>query len=235
MGKIAGIVFDKDGTLFDFNAVWGRWCENVLKEVCAGDKTLVSQLALAAGYDVVNQNFIAGSSIVNAAADETNQLWAELLPGWSVSQLEEVGLRHLEGLPLVPVSDLNSVFSNLRNKGLALGLATNDFEVAAHTQLRLAGADQHFEFVCGYDSGYGSKPGAGMITAFCELTNLPPRVVAMVGDSTHDLLAGRAAGVGLRIGVLTGPATQADLSAHADVVLPDISFIDEYLVKQGLL
>lgn len=235
MAKIDGIVFDKDGTLFDFAAVWGGWCENVLDEICADDHALARRLALVAGYDLEQRQFIVGSSIVNGAADETNQLWADNLPDWSVPQLEALGLRHLATLKLAPVADLGPLFSELRSLGLKLGLATNDFEEAAHTQLRQAGVEEHFDFVCGFDSGFGVKPAAGMINAFCKSTELLPQSVAMVGDSTHDLQAGYAAGVGLRVGVLTGPALSADLENDADTILPDISFLADYLVKQGLL
>jgi phosphoglycolate phosphatase len=44
----------------------------------------------------------------------------------------------------------------------------------------------------------------------------------MVGDSKHDLDAGRAAGM-KAVAVLTGIATRADLAPHADVVLADIT------------
>ncbi len=95
-------------------------------------------------------------------------------------------------------------------------------EVAAH---------HHFDFICGFDSGYGSKPAAGMIHGFCEKMNLAPHEVAMVGDSTHDLEAGRAAGVGLNVGVLTGPARSEDIGHLADVMLQDISHLPAHLFK----
>ena len=44
----------------------------------------------------------------------------------------------------------------------------------------------------------------------------------MIGDSTHDLDSGRAAGM-TTIAVLTGLASRADLAPHADVVLDDIA------------
>ena len=53
--------------------------------------------------------------------------------------------------------------------------------------------------------------------------------LAMVGDSTHDLSAGRAAGIGINIGVLTGPATAADLAPFADLILNDINEIPAYV------
>jgi phosphoglycolate phosphatase len=55
----------------------------------------------------------------------------------------------------------------------------------------------------------------------------------MVGDSTHDLHAGRAAGM-RTIGVLTGAAVAAQLSPFADVVLRDIGEIPAWLAAQTL-
>ena len=71
------------------------------------------------------------------------------------------------------------------------------------------------------DAGFG--PHSGLLP-----TGLPPERIAMVGDSTHDLLAGRAAGM-MTVGVLTGLATTTDLSPHADVVLPDIGHLPGWL------
>jgi phosphoglycolate phosphatase len=49
-----------------------------------------------------------------------------------------------------------------------------------------------------------------------------------VGDSRHDLVAGRAAGMRC-VGVLTGLADRADLSPLADAVLPDIGHLPGWL------
>jgi phosphoglycolate phosphatase len=53
----------------------------------------------------------------------------------------------------------------------------------------------------------------------------------MVGDSTHDLRAGRAAGM-RTIGVLTGMARAQALAPLADVVLRDIGEIPAWLDAQ---
>ena len=50
----------------------------------------------------------------------------------------------------------------------------------------------------------------------------------MVGDSTHDLIAGRAAGM-QTVGVLTGMA-EAELAPLADAVLPDIGHLPDWLM-----
>ncbi len=61
---------------------------------------------------------------------------------------------------------------------------------------------------------------------------LEPETVVMVGDSTHDLLAGRRAGM-RTLGVLTGTALAEELAPLADAVLPDIGHIPEWLQQRG--
>ena len=88
-----------------------------------------------------------------------------------------------------------------------------------------------FDFVAGFDSGHGVKPSANPLLAFGKAVDLPMQNVAMVGDSTHDLCAGRAAGVGMTIGVLTGAAIAEDIEPCADLILDNISAIPENLTS----
>ena len=48
---IKGIVFDKDGTLFDFNATWGAWTRAMIATEAANDPDQIEVLANALGYD----------------------------------------------------------------------------------------------------------------------------------------------------------------------------------------
>ena len=54
----------------------------------------------------------------------------------------------------------------------------------------------------------------------------------MVGDSTHDLIAGRAAGMHT-VAVLTGLAVREDLENLADMVLPDVSHLPAWISAQN--
>ena len=226
---IKGLVFDKDGTLFHYAGTWVVWCENVLDDLSAGDAAKKQELADAVGFDVQARAFLPGSLIVNASAGEINQVWVDLLPGKTMADVDQVAIKHLESLPSLPVCDLKALFSDMRQAGLKLGLVTNDYEQAAWQQLNAEGIAELFDFVAGFDSGHGAKPAAGPLLAFGAATGLSMADVAMVGDSTHDLGAGRAAVVGMNIGVLTGPAVEADIAHLADVVLGDISEIPHHL------
>ena len=127
-----------------------------------------------------------------------------------------------EAVPLIPLLTL------LRGRGLKLGVATNDAETPARAHLAQSGVTQMFDFIAGFDSGHGGKPAPGQLLAFAQQTGLHANTVGMVGDSTHDLRAGRAAGMTC-IAVLTGLATQDELAPYADVVLPDIGYLPAWL------
>jgi len=128
----------------------------------------------------------------------------------------------------VEVIELPAFLDELIAMGLPLGIATNDGEVSARHQLDYFSITDRFQYIAGYDSGFGAKPGAGMCSAFSDQLGIDPNKVAMIGDSLHDLHAGRAAGM-ICVGVLTGVATEHDLAPAADVVLPDIGHLPAWL------
>ena len=228
MGQIRGVLFDKDGTLFDFQQTWGAWAEGLYRDLAAGDAARAEALATVAGYDIAGQRFEPTSPVIAGTPEEIADLLLPYLPG--SDRVALIGRMNTlaaaasmaEAVPLAPL------MHRLRGAGLVLGVATNDAEAPARAHLYAAGVDGLFDYVAGSDSGHGAKPGAGPLLAFARLMRLPPETVAMVGDSSHDLHAGRAAGMTC-VAVLTGPATRAELAPLADIVLPDIGHLPGWL------
>jgi len=150
------------------------------------------------------------------------------VPDGSVDAIEAVLTDLALDAPLTPAVPLAPLLDSLTRAGVALGVMTNDAEVAARAHLGSAGVLDRFAFIAGFDSGHGAKPSPTPLLAFADAVGRDPAQIAMVGDSTHDLIAGRAAGM-RTVGVLTGPATRADLAPLADVVLPDIGHLPGWL------
>jgi phosphoglycolate phosphatase len=67
-----------------------------------------------------------------------------------------------------------------------------------------------------------------MVLAFAREAGLAPGDVAVVGDNPHDMEMARAAGA-VAIGVTSGNSTADDLAALADVVLPGVTALPEWL------
>jgi len=228
MAEILGVLFDKDGTLFSFHATWSGWAARLIAELAQGNDGHAAVLAQAIGYDLPSGRFAPDSPVIAGTPPEIAEMLVQHLPGKTLAGLvaQMNGLaaaaQMAEAVPLIPLLD------QLRARGLRLGLATNDGEAPARAHLASAGIAGHFDYVAGSDSGHGGKPAPGMLLAFAATQALSPHQVVMVGDSTHDLIAGRAAGMAT-VAVLTGPATADDLDALADAVLPDIGHLPQWL------
>ncbi|WP_439154775.1 HAD family hydrolase [Yoonia sp.] len=231
---IKGIIFDKDGTLFDFNATWGAWARLMLQAEAGDDPILFTELADVLGFDAANDRFLPGSVVIASTVDIVADHICQVMPHLSKPHLiarMNAGAAQVAQVEAVP---LEPYFTGLRARGLHLGIATNDAEAPARKHLERAGVDAHFDFIAGYDSGHGAKPGPGQLLAFATLTGVDPVQCVMVGDSLHDLDAGRAAGM-RTIGVLTGPAQRPELAPHADVVLDTIAEIPGWLMAENLI
>lgn len=226
---IRGIVFDKDGTLFDFRASWSVWAHGLLRELAGSDARRTATLGRQIGFDVATGDFAENSPLVAGTPPEVaDALLPALGPGWDAARLLALVEQHAERTPMVEVGPLVPMLAELLACGLHLGVASNDSEAAVDAHLRAAGVRGAFGFVAGYDSGHGAKPDPGMLLAFARRYRIAPETVVMVGDSRHDLAAGRAAGM-RTVAVLTGAAPAARLADLADAVLPDVGALPRWL------
>lgn len=225
---ISAILFDKDGTLFDFQVSWSAWAVTFLHDLAQGDETRARVLGQVLGFDWESRRFLPDSCVIAGTDEDIVSALLPELPGARGPELRlRIGLAAAtapmrEAVPLAPFLD------GLRARGLNLGVATNDTESTARAHLETAGVLDRFDFVTGADSGHGAKPGPGMCLAYAAALGLPPAEVLMVGDSLHDLHAGRAAGM-WTLGVLTGVAGADVLASEADHLLPDIGGISGLL------
>jgi phosphoglycolate phosphatase len=228
MRAIRGIVFDKDGTLFDFQATWGVWTKGFILDEAGGDPAVQDRLADVLGFDLAREAFHPGSPVIAATTGEVAEMVKPVLEYYSLADLRDrmdaraMTLRNVEAAPLL------DLFTGLRARGLKLGIATNDTEAPARAHLAAAGITHLFDFIAGFDSGWGGKPAPGQLLAFAGAVGLRPADCAMVGDSLHDLHAARAAGM-VAVGVLTGMADAATLDQAADVVLASIADLPDWL------
>lgn len=225
---IKGIIFDKDGTLFDFNATWGAWARNVFEAETAGDPDQLAPLAAALGYDLATGQFLPESIVIASTVDVVAQailpFVAETDPDALIARFNAAAIV----APQVETTPLVAFITTLKSAGLKVGVATNDAEFPARAHLSVAGIEALFDFIAGFDSGFGGKPAPGQLLGFCDATGLAPSECVMVGDSTHDLRAGRAAGM-VTVAVLTGVAGREALAPQADVVLDSIAAMPDWL------
>jgi phosphoglycolate phosphatase len=223
--RLKGILFDKDGTLIDFESTWGPATYEVMKEMAAGNEAAFRRLAELNHFIVEEKRFLRTSPLVSGTSASYGHLWAEALgrdnhPALHAEMDQRLAAWGMK--TMAPIGEPLAVLQLLAEAGYKLGIATNDAEASAWAQVERLGLVPHLEFVAGYDSGHGEKPEPGMVLAFASKIGAAPGEVALVGDSRHDLHAARAAGA-VAIAVLTGPATRDELEPLADHVVESIA------------
>lgn len=225
--QIEALLFDKDGTLFLFEETWAVWANSVLLRLADDDPAHARAIGQKIGFDTERRNFQPNSVVI---AGTPSEIVKELVRHVSLApdDLETLLNEEAAATPQVEAVALTSYLKNLRKRGLKIGVATNDAEMPAKAHLDAANVTGLFDFISGYDSGFGSKPAPGPCLAFSSATGIAPEKIAMVGDSLHDLHAGRAAGM-KTIAVLTGIAPHSELAPFADVVLDHIGLIPAWL------
>jgi phosphoglycolate phosphatase len=63
-GMIDGVIFDKDGTLFDFRASWGAWAVRLVDVLAAETGISAGALGAAIGFDPVARRFAPDSVVI---------------------------------------------------------------------------------------------------------------------------------------------------------------------------
>lgn len=231
VNAISALLFDKDGTLFDFRATWGTWTGQFVRRL--GEPTnQVQALAEAMRFDLEEDRHLPGSPFIAASIDEWVDVLLDVMPHLERGALKDRIRSETSLVHQVPVTPLAPLLSDLRGSGYRLGVATNDGEAPARAHLARAGIETAFDFIAGYDSGHGAKPAPEMLLAFARMCGLAPNQVLMIGDSTHDLHAAAAAGMPA-LGVLTGYAGYDDLAPHAEAVLPTIADLPAWLSRRN--
>lgn len=83
----------------------------------------------------------------------------------------------------------------LRDSGFALAVATSKHQASAEALLRAAALRDAFDVVVGADQVSRPKPDPESARLVFRLLGAPAGRPVMVGDTTHDLLMARAAGI----------------------------------------
>jgi phosphoglycolate phosphatase len=86
---IDALLFDKDGTLFDFRISWGRWAAGFLAGL-ARDQDHANRLGRAIGFDAATLGFAPDSPVIAATAADIAAALLPHLPGMTLADLTDL-------------------------------------------------------------------------------------------------------------------------------------------------
>jgi len=239
---ITAILFDKDGTLMDFERTWIPAYKEAagLVERRAGRPGLGARLLADGGLDTATGRVEATAPLAAAASEAIARDWAERASLYNGAEdpvdltqtvLDVFDAHTSDPVPITPLAPL---FARFKARGMFLGMATMDREAAAKSFAAAAGGEQ-LDFLCGADSGMAGKPAPDMALAFCAAVGVAPGQLAVVGDTPHDIAMARSAGARLAVGVRTGAAGNDGLEHCADFVIDSVAKLDRALNSRGLV
>jgi phosphoglycolate phosphatase len=224
------VVFDKDGTLIDFNFMWASWIKELARRLLyATQQPITDLLYQAMGYDDVNARVIAGGPLAVCSMKTLRDITVDVVwrSGFSRAQAEQftndawfvpdpVALAR-------PVADPVRVFAALYAQNIHLAVATSDDRAPTLATLDALGLSKFIEAIVCADDGLPNKPAPDMLLHLCHILDIPPAQTMMVGDAVADMEMGRNANVARVIGVTTGLTDASQFISHADYVIQSIS------------
>jgi phosphoglycolate phosphatase len=231
--RIKGILFDKDGTLVDFDRTWFSIGDMLALEAAGGDRGKADRLMAQAGFDHAAKRFIPDSVFAAGTNADVVALWyPDLEPTLRQALVTRFnGITATNGAAkAVAITGVRDALASLHQGGYRMGVATNDSTAGAQQTILMLGISSMFDAAYGYDAVARPKPAADTVVAFCDLTGLHPSEIAMIGDNGHDIEMAHNAGCGLSVGVLSGTGTSETFArARADVVLGSVADLPAYL------
>jgi phosphoglycolate phosphatase-like HAD superfamily hydrolase len=229
------IIFDKDGTLIHFEAMWGAWAIDLAQKL----EAITSRSMAERLYKAFDFYVDTGQIAPHGALSVTPMVGLRLLTVQVL--IGEVGLSPAAAEAAVtkvwqtpdpvatahPLADLIALFTTVQAHGCKIAVATSDDRTpTAATLAKLGLADFVAALACG-DDGIPIKPEPDMVLTLCQNLNISPAKTVVIGDNVADLQMGRAAGAGLVIGVLSGVSAAEILTPHADIVLSSVAGLVE--------
>jgi len=224
-------IFDKDGTLIEFELMWAGWVRDLADRlaVANGGRRLddlvhdVMGVAIETGQ-VLPHGGLAATPMARLREVLVASIAAAVgLPAPDARRIVDAAWHHPDPVGLArPITDLRALFTSLRGAGVRIGVATSDDREPTERTLAHLGVADLVEAVACADDGRPVKPHPAAVRWLCRTLGVAESRTAMIGDSPADLAMGRAAGVRLVVGVLTGVGDRATLAATADLVVDSV-------------
>ena len=110
-----------------------------------------------------------------------------------------------------PYDEVAATLTALHDRGHGLAVVTSKAEPLAQRGLAHVGLDGFFDVIVGLESCTRHKPDPEPVHVALDRLGAQAKDAAFIGDSPHDIAAGRAAGV-TTIAALWGPFSRAQLA-----------------------
>lgn len=229
-GAIGLVVFDKDGTLIEFDAMWSGWALELSArlERATGAPIRASLFAML-GFDPSSGRVQPGGALAATPMARLRERTRALLVNSGLTAADadrslDQAWHAPDPVALArPLADLTGLFGHLRTAGVRIAVATSDDRDPTERTFAALGLTGQIDATVCADDGIAVKPAPDMVLHLCAELGIEASRTAVVGDSVADLEMGHRAGAGLVVAVLTGVEKSDSLAPRADLVLASVA------------
>ncbi|PAQ15782.1 haloacid dehalogenase [Bacillaceae bacterium SAOS 7] len=234
MKTIKAVLFDKDGTLLEFNSIWLKVAHELVDAfVCEEELLQSDKNDLLEKLGVFQDGADPNGIIACGTNDDIVELFVAFLKSkgcqkeksqihqWVNEKILTIMKKYQH--EIVPVQDVRNLLEKMKQEKLTLGIVTADSLAATKLFLEMFDLSAYFDFIVTSDTFPVHKPDPLIVTTFCQQYSIDPAEVAVVGDTPLDLMLAKNGQVGVSVGVLTGTGQHEDLHDLADFVLPSVA------------
>ena len=234
---IKAVIFDKDGTLFNYADFWGpivsrKSHEGFSRFSISEEKAdeLAYSFEKIFGVDRFKVNHPNGLLFRHDKifSGVMRLSWQALKSGLNPYRVSKVLINIIDHINVdkeleeYDFPNVAPLFKALKDRGYVIAVVTNDMSENTMKFLKRMKIDKMVDFLRCRDSGCLNKPNPDSIKELCRAYQIEPSEVAMVGDTRIDMKYGKNGKVGYRIAVMTGCGDRKILEKNSDVVYPTI-------------
>ena len=230
--KLKGIIFDKDGTLIDFDAFWVSVTVKAISEVLS-DTGLGTepQAEILEAFGVHNGKTDINGVLCKGTYEQMGTIVYNILKNRGcVAEKEDVIAsvisayeRNADAGEVKPTCpELRCTLEKLKSMGIRLAVVTTDNETITRKCLRDLGIDSLFDKIYTDNGIYPPKPDPYCANDFSKSFGIEKELSAMVGDTVTDVRFSKNAGI-RAISLASSEESRDILAKDADVVISKIS------------
>ncbi len=217
---IKAILFDKDGTLLKFSDIW---VDSIVKYLSKknlnhdGKKKLFKKIGVKENNEVEENSILSSETVEDLALifsefmDESVEEIYKDIDDFLLEFLKE------NNREIKETCDLKSLFTDLKNRDIIIGLFTSDNYRQAKYSMEYLNLDSFIDFYAAADL-YEKKPSTESLEIFKKKYSLRDQEIIIVGDSKVDMIFGKDT---LKLGVLCGTGSREMLERYTENIAED--------------
>ena len=231
--KMEWILFDKDGTLIEFDSSWEkigvRLVDQLLETFPVHDKEAAHR-QLGIIDKKIKPDSVMGSGSLGEIIESFNGVTGKETSDWTRDTSQElIDSRVPENNWIDGVQE---TIQALRNEGYHIGIVTSDTKKGVDQFLEETQTRNLFDLVISTETHAEEKPHPKVLDPLFNAFDVEPGQVAIVGDTANDMKTAINANLGLGIGVLTGVAKKEELY-DADVIINSAKDVKQVIEQYG--